>query len=56
MSFAAFLTTLQHSGSRKADLLDHTAADFNATSMTRRNVKWRIRGVTYGSPIGGGTS
>ena len=50
MSFAAFLTTLRHSGSRKADLLDHTAADFNAASMTRRNLKWRIRGVTYDSP------
>ena len=50
VSFAAFLTTLRHSGSRKADLLDHTAADFNAASMTRRNLKWRIRGVTYDSP------
>ena len=50
VSFAAFLTTLRHSGSRKADLLDHTAADFSAASMTRRNLKWRISGVTYDSP------
>ena len=45
VSFAAFLTILRHSGSRKADLLDHSAADFNAASMTRRNLKWRISGV-----------
>jgi hypothetical protein len=47
---AAFLTTFRHSGSRKTDLLDHTATDVNAASRTRRNVKWRIRGVTYDSP------
>ena len=49
-SFAAFLTTLRHSGSRKADLLDHSDADFDAASMSRRNLKWRIRGVLYENP------
>ena len=39
ISFAAFLTTLRHSGSRKADLLDVVVSDFCLSSMTRRNLK-----------------
>ena len=44
ISFAAFLTTLRHSGSRKADLLDVVVSDFCLSSMTRRNLKWHING------------
>jgi ribosomal protein L12E/L44/L45/RPP1/RPP2 len=44
ISFAAFLTSLRHSGSRKADLLDVVASDFCLSSMTRRNLKWYING------------
>ena len=47
VSFAAFRTILRHSGFRNSDLLDHSAADFNAASMTRRNLKWRISGVKF---------
>ena len=50
-SFAALLTTLRHTGARKADLLSYDDDDFDHSSMTRANLKWRISGSTYSSPL-----
>lgn len=51
ISFAALLTTVRHTGARKADLLCHSEADFDNSAMSRSNLKWRIRGVNYDNPL-----
>ena len=44
VNFAAFLTTLRQSDSRKADLLSVTPEEFDPASMARWNLKWYING------------
>ena len=44
VNFAAFLTTLRHSGSRKADLLCVAPEDFDPSSMSKWNLKWFVGG------------
>ena len=50
VNFAAFLTTLRQSGSRKADLLSVTPEEFDPASMSRWNLKWYINGEIVDCP------
>ena len=50
VNFAAFLTTLRQSGSRKADLLSVTLEEFDRASMARCNLKWYINGEVVDCP------
>jgi len=50
VNFAAFLTALRHSGSRKADLLCVAPEDFDASSMSKWNLKWFIDGDIVDCP------
>ena len=50
INFAAFLTTLRQSGSRKADLLSVTPEEFDPASMSRWNLKWYINGEIVDCP------
>ena len=50
VNFAAFLTTLRQSGSRKADLLSVTPEEFDRASMARWNLKWYINGEIVDCP------
>ena len=50
VNFAAFLTTLRHSGSRKADLLCVAPEDFDPSSMSKWNLKWFVDGEIVDCP------
>ena len=50
VNFAAFLTTLRQSGSRKADLLSVTPDEFDPASMSRWHLKWYIDGQIVDCP------